>query len=115
MTKAASASHRAIHAVVKRIPRGKVATYGQVAALANLPRQARLVGYALNLLPAGSAIPWHRVVNSKGAISPRSIDMGHEQMQAQLLAREGVRLTAGIIALDTHQWRPRLRIIGRGR
>jgi methylated-DNA-protein-cysteine methyltransferase related protein len=93
--------------VVSRIPRGKVATYGQVAELAGLPRQARLVGYALNVLPDGSAVPWHRVVNAQGRISPRSNDLGHDQVQAQLLAREGIRLQKGVIALAQQRWQPR--------
>jgi methylated-DNA-protein-cysteine methyltransferase-like protein len=104
---APSGSYRAIYAVVARIPRGKVATYGQVAQLADLPRQARLVGYALNVLPAGRRLPWHRVVNAKGQISARSNDLGHDQMQAQLLAREGVRIVAGQIDLGSQRWRPR--------
>jgi methylated-DNA-protein-cysteine methyltransferase related protein len=99
-----SSSHRKIYAVVSRIPRGKVATYGQVAELAGLPRQARLVGYALNVLPDGSAVPWHRVVNAQGRISPRSNDLGHDQVQAQLLAREGIRLRNGVIDLAQQRW-----------
>jgi len=96
-----------IYAVVARIPRGRVATYGQVAILAGLPRQARLVGYALNVLPGDCAVPGHRVVNAKGRISLRSDGLGHDQIQAQLLAREGVRLVDGAIPLDRAQWRPR--------
>jgi methylated-DNA-protein-cysteine methyltransferase-like protein len=56
--------HLRIHDVVSRIPRGRIATYGQVARLAGLPRQARLVGYALHALPTGTSIPWQRVVNA---------------------------------------------------
>jgi methylated-DNA-protein-cysteine methyltransferase-like protein len=99
-----------IHAVVRRVPRGRVATYGQVAALAGLPRHARLVGYALSTLPASMAVPWHRVVNARGRISPRSDLLGHEDLQAQLLRREGVRLVEGAVPLDRHQWRPRLKL-----
>ena len=102
-----ASSYQRIYAVVARIPRGKVATYGQVAALADLPRQARLVGYALNVLPAETRVPWHRVVNAKGEISLRSNGLGHDQIQAQLLTREGVRIAAGKIALDKRRWRPR--------
>jgi methylated-DNA-protein-cysteine methyltransferase-like protein len=96
-----------IHAVVRRIPRGRVATYGQVAAVAGLPRHARLVGYALSTLPADSGVPWHRVVNAKGQISLRSDALGHEDLQAHLLRREGVRMVDGAIPLARHQWRPR--------
>src|SRR5262245_51133671 len=103
-------SYRRIYAVVARIPRGRVATYGQVAALAGLPRQARLIGYALNVLPADSDVPWHRVVNAKGQISIRSGGMGHDQLQAQLLEGEGVRFVQGTIPMARHQWRPSARI-----
>jgi methylated-DNA-protein-cysteine methyltransferase-like protein len=103
----ASESYRRIYAVVSRIPRGRVATYGQVATLARLPRQPRLVGYALNVLPAGTRVPWHRVVNAKGQVSLRSNGLGHDQIQAQLLAREGVRFTKDTIDLDRFRWKPR--------
>jgi methylated-DNA-protein-cysteine methyltransferase-like protein len=101
-------SHRRIFAVVSRIPRGRVATYGQVAYLAELPGQARLVGYALNALPEGSRLPWQRVVNAKGEVSPRSDDSGHETLQRLMLKREGVRFSRrGTISLPEFQWRPR--------
>ena len=98
-----------IYAVVSRIPRGRVATYGQIAALAGLPRQARLVGYSMHALPADSAVPWHRVVNAAGKISIRSNGLGHDDLQAQLLRREGVRFVAGAIALARYRWQPRQR------
>jgi methylated-DNA-protein-cysteine methyltransferase related protein len=101
-----STTYRRIYAVVSRIPKGRVATYGQVAELAGLPRQARLVGYALNVLPRGTRVPWHRVVNAQGRISLRGGgDGGSEQIQAQLLRKEGVRFTAGVIALARYRWR----------
>jgi len=108
-TSAASDTYRRIYAVVARIPRGRVATYGQVAALAGLPRQPRLVGYALNVLPAGTPLPWHRVVNAKGQVSLRSDGLGHDQIQAQLLTRERVRFTNGTIDLARFRWNPRPR------
>ena len=92
--------------MVSRIPRGRVATYGQVAELARLPRHARLAGYALAVLPADTAVPWHRVVNAKGQISPRA-NPGGDQIQAQLLRREGVRFVRGVIPLARFRWRPR--------
>ena len=61
-----------IYAVIRRIPRGRVATYGQVAELAGLPGHARQVGYALHALPAATAVPWHRVINAAGGVSLRS-------------------------------------------
>jgi methylated-DNA-protein-cysteine methyltransferase-like protein len=101
-------SHRALLAVVARIPRGRVATYGQVARLAGLPGHARLVGYALNALPDGSALPWHRVVNTKGEISLRSDGSGHDALQRVMLRREGIRFDPkGAIPLARFQWRPR--------
>ena len=103
----ATDTYRRIYAVVARVPRGRVATYGQIATLARLPRHARLVGYALNVLPPGSNVPWHRVVNAKGQVSPRADALGHEDLQAELLRREGVRFVEGAIALDRFQWRPR--------
>ncbi len=101
-----SNTHRRIHAVVGRIPKGKVATYGQVAALAGLPRQARLVGYALSALAPNSPVPWHRVVNAKGQVSVRSDGTGSEDLQRQLLIGEGVRFVGGVIPLDRFTWRP---------
>ena len=103
----ASVSYRRIYAVVARIPRGRVATYGQVAALAGLPRHARLVGYALNVLRDDSGLPWHRVVNAQGQVSPRAGGLGYDQIQTQLLTREGVRFQDGFIALARYRWQPR--------
>jgi methylated-DNA-protein-cysteine methyltransferase related protein len=102
----ASDTYARIYAVVRRVPRGRVATYGQVAAVANLPRHARLVGYALNVLPVGSDVPWHRIVNAEGQVSPRANALGHEDLQAQLLKREGVKMADGTIPLARFQWRP---------
>jgi methylated-DNA-protein-cysteine methyltransferase-like protein len=100
-------TYQRIYAVVKRIPRGRVATYGQVASLAGLAGHARQVGYALHALPEGSVVPWHRVVNAQGAISMRSLP-GAELVQQQLLAQEGVRLDAkGRVKLSRVGWAPR--------
>jgi len=104
----ASSSYARIYAVVSRIPKGRVATYGQVAALAGLPRQARLVGYAMHSLPADSDVPWHRVVNAAGKISLRADGLGHDELQAVLLRREGVRFVAGAIPLRRYLWRGRV-------
>ena len=75
--------------VVRKVPRGRVASYGQIAELAGLDGHARQVGYALHALPADSGVPWHRVVNAKGEISPRSAGDSHE-LQRMLLEAEGV-------------------------
>lgn len=94
-----------IYAVVRRIPRGRVATYGQIADLAGLPGHARQVGYALHALPEGSAVPWHRVVNAAGSCSLRSMP-GAELTQRLLLEREGIRFDAGgRVALSKVRWR----------
>jgi methylated-DNA-protein-cysteine methyltransferase-like protein len=76
---------------VRKIPRGRVATYGQIAVLAGLEGHARQVGYALHNLPERSSVPWHRVVNARGEISPRSAGDSHE-LQRMLLEGEGVEL-----------------------
>jgi methylated-DNA-protein-cysteine methyltransferase related protein len=99
-------SYDRIYAVVRRIPRGRVATYGQVAELAGLAGHARQVGYALHALHAASAVPWQRVVNASGAISLRPMSGGISQRL--LLEKEGVRFDArDRIPLATFRWRPR--------
>ena len=101
-------THALIRAVVMRIPRGRVATYGQVARLAGLPNQARLVGYALHALPERTRVPWHRVVNAKGMISLRTSGSGHDMLQKRMLQREGVRIGKdGRLSLAIYRWRPR--------
>ena len=96
-----------VYAVVRRIPRGRVATYGQVAALAGLPGHARFVGYALAALPAGSRVAWQRVVNAQGRVSARRDGAGVEALQAAMLRGEGVRFGPdGAIALAAFRWRP---------
>ena len=90
---------------MRRIPRGRVATYGQVATLSGLPGRARQVGYALAALTPSTAVPWQRVVNAAGAISLRPFDGGLSQRM--LLEREGVRFTGDRISLEKYQWRPR--------
>jgi len=100
-------SYARIHAVVRRIPRGLVATYGQVAALAGLAGHARQVGYALHALAEGSPVPWQRVVNARGEVSPRRMP-GWDGLQRALLEREGIVFDArGRIDLDRQRWRPR--------
>ncbi len=103
-----SDSWRAIYAVVAKVPRGRVATYGQVAELAGLASHARLVGYALHALPDGAPLPWHRVVNAKGTVSRRRNGSGHDALQRRMLEREGVRFDPeGRLSLAAYRWRPR--------
>jgi len=78
-----------IYEIVKKIPKGKVATYGQVAFLAGNPRWARVVGYALHNNPDPENIPCHRVVNRKGEVS-KAFVFGGANMQVELLEKEGV-------------------------
>jgi methylated-DNA-protein-cysteine methyltransferase-like protein len=94
-----------IYAVVRRIPEGRVATYGQVASLAGLPGRARQVGYAMYALPRGTRVPWQRVINAQGRVSLRR-SPGAELTQRALLEREGVRFgPGGRIALERFGWR----------
>ena len=100
-------SYEMIYAIVKHIPRGRVATYGQIATLANLGRHARQVGYALNALSTNTRIPWHRVINAKGEISTRN-DPKCEHRQRRLLEQEGITFDErSRISLTRLGWKPR--------
>jgi methylated-DNA-protein-cysteine methyltransferase-like protein len=102
----AKSTYQRIYSEVRRIPRGRVATYGQIARLAGLPGHARQVGYALAALPEELTVPWHRVVNAKGEISLRG-ESHFEIRQRQLLERERVLFDAkGRIPLGRFQWKP---------
>jgi methylated-DNA-protein-cysteine methyltransferase-like protein len=94
-------------AILRAIPRGKVATYGLVAAAAGSPRGARQVVRILTSMSRAHRLPWHRVINSRGAISlPKGL--GFETQRA-LLLKEGVRVTKdGEVKLSKYLWRPRL-------
>lgn len=92
-----------VYAVVRRIPKGRVATYGQIAELAGLAGHARQVGYALHALPRGSTVPWHRVINSAGRLSLPP-DRGGLDQRMRLLA-EGIPVTeAGRVPLARLRW-----------
>jgi len=105
MPRSNSDSYQRIYKTVKRIPRGRVATYGQIATLAGLDGHARQVGYALHSLPSGVNIPWHRVINAKGEISPRSAGDSHE-LQRMLLEDEGVEFALdGRVDLKKFKWK----------
>jgi methylated-DNA-protein-cysteine methyltransferase-like protein len=97
-------SRSKIWSVVRKIPRGRVATYGQIAELAGIAGHARQVGYALAALPQGSSVPWHRVVNSFGEISARRGGDSHE-LQRKLLEAEGVEFDhGGRLDLRRYRW-----------
>ena len=99
-----SQRYRAIWATVRRIPYGKVATYGQVARIAGLEGQARQVGYALHAAPRDMELPWHRVINARGRIS-LPVESGHYDLQRSLLAAEGVVFHGETVDLSRYQWR----------
>ena len=99
-----------VYAVVRRVPRGKVTSYGRVAQMLGRPRAARAVGYALNALkakkeqPTSEKVPWQRVVNSQGRISIVNREHG-AQYQAELLREEGVVVSQDLrIDLDIYLW-----------
>lgn len=105
-------SRAKIYAAISRIPKGRVATYGQIAALAGIPGHARQVGYALAALPDGSKVPWQRVVNAQGRVSPRAGESPMAGVQRFLLQKEGVKFDAeGRIPLKKYRWEPRQRRI----
>lgn len=97
-------SYEKIYDIVKQIPRGTVATYGQVAALAGNKRWARVVGYALHVNPDPKGIPCYRVVNREGRVS-EAFAFGGENRQIGLLEADGIEVKDGCIDLSKYQWR----------
>jgi len=93
-----------VHRLVRRVPRGSVVTYGQVAVLLGVPGAARAVGQAMRACPPG--VPWHRVVSARGAISRRE-NAGSMLSQRLLLEGEGVAFVRGAVMLARHRWRAR--------
>jgi methylated-DNA-protein-cysteine methyltransferase-like protein len=95
-----------VYDVVRRIPKGRVTTYGHVAALCGKPRAARTVGWALHALPENSDVPWQRVINRRGGISIAKIGIP-PALQRALLRAEGVRFRKdGTVDLRRFGWRP---------
>ncbi|AUS95518.1 cysteine methyltransferase [Clostridium thermosuccinogenes] len=95
-----------VYEVVKRIPKGKVATYGQIAAMTGYPRRARMVGWALHANPYQGIVPCHRVVNRKGELSG-GFAFGGPEVQKMLLEKEGIIFNEdGIINLEKYLWKP---------
>lgn len=98
----ASEFYRKIYKIICQIPKGKVATYGQIAALAGNPRAARAVGWALRAV--NEELPWHRVINSNGKSS--FPELAKRRMQQALLEQEGIRFDLqGTVDLKKFQWR----------
>jgi methylated-DNA-protein-cysteine methyltransferase-like protein len=98
--------HAKVYALVRKVPRGRVTTYGQIATLLGSPRVARQVGWAMAaaLPEAAEPVPWHRVINAKGGISSRG-DVMRAQEQRERLEAEGVQFGAdGTVDLDRYRW-----------
>lgn len=98
-------SYQRIYAVVRRIPRGRVTTYGAVARMAGLAGQARMVGYALSALRDGTSVPWHRVINAQGRLSLDRAATGAGITQRVRLEREGVAFAGDRVSLARFGWR----------
>ena len=95
-----------IYDIVSQIPVGKVATYGQIAALAGLPRGARVVGWAMRAVPENWVLPCHRVVNKSGKMAPEYA-FGGQEIQRSLLEAEGVTFKInGLINMEENLWKP---------
>ncbi len=91
-----------VYALVRRVPKGKVTTYGAIALMLGRPQSARYVGFAMRHAPEG--LPCHRVVNQKGAMAPQDV-FGSQDLQRQLLQEEGVAfLPDGCIDMRAHLW-----------
>lgn len=102
-----AATARKMVTLIRKIPPGRVATYGQIASLVGRPDNSRQVGTILRTLPEDSDVPWHRVVNAQGRISDRG-NRAAEGLQRFLLHQEGVRISkSGRIDLAAFQWNPR--------
>jgi methylated-DNA-protein-cysteine methyltransferase related protein len=102
-----SETYRRIYAMVKKIPRGKVASYGQIARLCGMERQARLVGYALHALRDDNVrkVPWQRVINAKGYVSLRDPPYA-ASLQQRILESEGVEFDPhGKVNLEKYGWK----------
>ena len=97
---------REFYGIIQLIPKGKVATYGQIAKLAALPKHARHVGFALKNMADDTVVPWHRVINSQGKISLSKEDGFGENIQIVKLQSEGVVVLNGKVNLKLFQWIP---------
>jgi methylated-DNA-protein-cysteine methyltransferase related protein len=106
-----------IYAIVRQIPAGQVATYGQVAELAGLIGKPRLVGYALYRVDmATSDIPWQRVINAKGEVSHSPLRQGTDYLQRAILEAEGLEFDAqGRIDLTRYRWQPPAELVEQAR
>jgi methylated-DNA-protein-cysteine methyltransferase-like protein len=95
-----------IWATIRRVPLGRVATYGQIAAEAGFVKRPRLTAQALAHVPPGMEIPWHRIINAQGKSSMPEGSRGNRE-QLKRLKNEGVKIVKGKIDLEVYRWRPR--------
>ncbi|WP_333653339.1 MGMT family protein [Acinetobacter johnsonii] len=93
-----------IFQVIAQIPYGRVASYGQIARLAGIPKHSRLVGYVLKHMDADSSLPWYRVINSQGKISLSRLNDQGQNIQAQLLMAEGILVIGDKVKMKEFQW-----------
>lgn len=93
-----------IFQVIAQIPYGRVASYGQIARLAGIPKHPRLVGYVLKHMDADSSLPWYRVINSQGKISLSKLNDQGQNIQAQLLMAEGILVIGDKVKMKEFQW-----------
>ncbi|AZN64844.1 MULTISPECIES: MGMT family protein [Acinetobacter] len=93
-----------IFQVIAQIPYGRVASYGQIARLAGIPKHSRLVGYVLKHMDADSSLPWYRVINSQGKISLSKLNDQGQNIQAQLLMAEGILVIGDKVKMKEFQW-----------
>lgn len=101
MAKKSAGGWQWIYATVKRIPRGRVVTYGQLARLLRVPGGARTVGFAMAGCPSGKGIPWHRVVGAGGRLLPRE---PYGSKQRMLLETEGTTFVGMKVNMAAHEW-----------
>lgn len=101
------ARQRRIVESIRDIPAGRVASYGQVAEIAGIPRGARQVGAVLRDLPGGHDVPWHRVIRSNGSIAFAAGSEAFEEQRSRL-TMEGIVVRAGRVDMETYRWQPEL-------
>lgn len=97
-----SAFNEAVYRLIEKCPKGKVVSYGGLAAMLGKPRAARAVGTALRQLPEGSRVPWWRVINSRGEISMRGLQ--RDVLQRELLLKEGVQFNNDVVDWEIFGW-----------
>jgi methylated-DNA-protein-cysteine methyltransferase-like protein len=99
MAESQQKSQERVWQIVHQIPKGKVATYGQIAKLAGIPSHSRLIGRILSGLPKNTRLPWHRVLNSQGLITNPARERKQERLE-----KEGVTLINGRVSLRVYGW-----------